>query len=137
MLKAFVLVALICFIRPIDVPQNDELDLAVSWKNIECLLMSEEIRKTVVDIFSLVNQQEWADLIPFLFARYPAVKKEVLECMELKTEPTLALNYKYLQCIMIYPKYFCQKYLPQEPEENETEAEENEEENEENEEGNE
>lgn len=115
MLKAFIILALVCSISSATVPVEKNLE-GFNWEAIKCLITSEKLIDTFKQVIQLIKKFDFNEIIAFVFTNYAEVVAEVDKCFgkEISLE---SFNWQYQQCIRFYPQHFCSQYRQPEEEE--------------------
>lgn len=112
MIKAFIIVALVLCINTNEVVEQDLMkQIRPLWKTIQCIINSEKIRTTAKDLFQIIKQRDWMELLEYIPKQYPTLKGEVNRCIN-RGEVRLGYNLDFRRCLIYYPYPYCAKYLP-------------------------
>ena len=109
MIKAFVILALICSITSTTVSAKKEIQ-RFDFNSVLCLITSEQIIDSVKIIINLIKNGEWMRIFEYLVRYYPDIQIEVNKCLNPDTV-LKGINVEYQQCLKKFPRNYCAKYL--------------------------
>ena len=109
MIKAFVILALICSITSTTISEKKEIQ-RFDFNTVLCLITSEQLIDSVKIIINLIKNEEWMRIFEYLVRYYPDIQIEVNKCLNQDTV-LKRINVEFQECVKKFHINYCAKFL--------------------------
>lgn len=104
MIKAFLILVLVCTITSSDVPEKTENE-GLNWEEFWCLITSEQLIKSAKIIINLAKKSEWNRILEYFNVYFSDIKDALEVCFPSDTVLTKPKSI-YKKCV----RGICEEY---------------------------